>query len=222
MKLDRMVIKRFEELAAKAKEVDATVLINDTSAVVDSKKFQEWATEAMNLLQRVFGGDSVHYQNFDAIYSKIINIAYLESFNTCKGILKAAQEDYEGGNTFELHDHLHEAVLKYVSNEALELLRTGQKEAACILSVVALESALKELCDRAGLPVGGHDEMNKGLYKAGVYSIGTQQRVSDWGCIRDDILRGLSDQYSVSDVDVMLRGIERFVARHLTDAAASP
>lgn len=220
MKLDRMVVKRFEDLAAKAKEVDATVLINDTSAVVDSNKFQEWATEAMNLLQRVFGEESVHYHNFDAIYSKIINIAYLESFSTCKGILKAAQEDYEGGNTFELHDHLHEAVLKYVSNQASELLRSGQKEAACILSVVALESALKELCERAGIPRGSHEEMNKGLYKAGVYTIGTQQRVSDWGCIRDDVLRGLSDQYSISDVDVMLKGIERFMAKHLTDASA--
>lgn len=220
MKLDRMVIKRFEDLAAKAKEVEATVLINDTSAVVDSNKFQEWATEAMNLLQRVFGAESVHYHNFDAIYSKIINIAYLESFNTCKGILKAAQEDYAGGNTFELHDHLHEAVLKYISGQASELLQSGQKEAACILSVVALESTLKELCERANVPVGSHEEMNKALYKAGAYTIGTQQRVSDWGCIRDDVLRGLTDQYSISDVDVMLKGIERFMVKHLNDASA--
>jgi len=213
--LDAMVLGRFDELADKAKEVRSTLQVTDIAASVDHRKFQEWATSCLNLLQRVFGERSAHYRNFHAVYSKIINIAYQESFDKCRAIMQAAREDFQAGYQFELQGFLSYAVLEYLAKRSREFMRRGEKETACVLAGVLLESALKELCKRKGLPEQGVAQMNENLYKKGVYRVGVRQRVTDWCCMWEDMLRCYGDKYRMIDIEEMLRGVERFIEREL-------
>src|SRR4051794_13390860 len=115
LKLDATIQKKFEELAEKGKKVNASQQVTDIAASVDSKKFQEWATAVLNLLQKVFGEKSHFYRNFQVIYSKIINIAYKESFDNCRAIFLAAREEYEGGGLSDIRLFLDHAVLEFLA-----------------------------------------------------------------------------------------------------------
>jgi len=213
--LDSMIIKKFDDLAEKGKKVNASQQVTDIAAVVDSKKFQEWATSALGLLQKVFGESSVYYRNFQAIYAKIINIAYKESFDNCRAILQSAREEYEGGGLCEIKQFLNFAVLEFLARSTADLLHRGEKETACILASVLLENALKYLCSSKGLPAGSLEQMNELLRQAGVYQVGTQQRIKDWCCMKEDFILGYGEKYRTADVDDMLRGVQRFLAKEL-------
>jgi hypothetical protein len=154
LKLDSTIAEKFQELADKAKKVNSSQQVSDVAAIVDSKKFQEWATSALDLLQKVFGEQSTYYGNFQAVYAKIINIAYKESFDRCRAIMQAAREEYEGGGLTEIRLFLDHAVLEFLGTRTLEYLRREDRATACILAVVLLEQALRKLCTKFEVPEG--------------------------------------------------------------------
>ena len=215
LKLDSMIIRKFDEVAEKGKKVNSSQQVTDVAAFVDSRKFQEWATSALNLLQKVFGENSIYYRNFQAIYSKIINIVYKESFDNCRAILLAAREEYEQGGLSEIKLFLDHAVLEHLAASAGEYLRRGEKETACILASVLLEQALQHLCRRKGIAEGPLKLMNDELHKAKAYQVGTSQRIKDWCYMKEDFIQCRGDRYGTADVDEMLRGVQRFIAKEL-------
>lgn len=215
LKLDSMIVRKFDELADKAKKVNSSQLITDIAATVDSKKFQEWATAASSLLQQVFGENSSYYRNFQAVHSKILNIVYKENFDNCRAILQSARDEYEAGGFTEVKLFLDHAVLEYLAEKTAEFLRRGEKETACIMASVLLESALQHLCNRKGLPDGTVEQMNEALYQAKAYQVGTHQRIKDWCYMKEDFITGHGDKYKTAEVDEMLRGVQRFIAKEL-------
>jgi hypothetical protein len=214
-KLDVAVMKKFDELGDKAKKVSASQQVTDVAAVVDSRLFQEWATGVLSLFQKVFGEKSVHYRNFQAVHDKIINLAYQESFDTCRAIFQAAREEYEKGELCDIRMYLEQGVLDYLAGSTLDYLRRNDKETACILAGVLLENALKLLCARKGIPAGSLEQMTDALYQAGSYQVGTQQRIKDWNCMKEDFVNGYGEKYRAIDVEEMLRGVNRFISREL-------
>jgi len=215
LKLDAMIIRKFDELAEKGKKVNSSQQVTDIAAFVDSRKFQEWATSALDLLQKVFGEKSTYYRNFHGIYAKIINIAYKESFDNCRAILQTAREEYEQGGLSQIRLFLDHAVLEYLSQKAGDYLRREEKETACILASVLLDHALQQLCDSKGLPRSSINEMNEALYTEKVYQIGTHQRIKDWCYMREDFLTCQGNKYPTAEVDEMLRGVQRFIEKEL-------
>ena len=216
LKLDAVIMDKFQELAEKAKKVNASQQVSDIAALVDSKKFQDWANSAMNLLQKVFGEESVYYSNFQSIYGKIINITYKENFDNCRAIVQAAREEYEqGGGLSQVELFLDYAVLEFLAGKTADLLHRGDKETACILATVLLEQGLQHLCRMKGVAEGSLEEMNEALYKAKAYQVGTQQRIKDWCYMKEDFVQCKADKYGTADVDDMLRGVQRFLAKEL-------
>lgn len=215
LKLDTEIMKKFEEAADKAKKVNSSQQVTDVAAFVDSRKFQEWATAALDLLQKVFGEKSIYYRNFNAIYSKIINIAYKESFDNCRAIFLSAREEYERGGLSQINLYLDHAVLKFLADKTSDFLRRGEKETACILASVLLEHALQYLSGRKGLAGGTVEDMNEALYKASAYQVGTHQRIKDWWYMKEDFILAQGHKYKTADVDEMLRGVQKFIAKEL-------
>jgi hypothetical protein len=217
LKLDTMIVKKFDEVADKAKKVNASQQVTDVAASVDSKKFQDWATSAQSLLQKVFGEKSSYYQNFQGIYSKIINIAYKESFDRCRAIVQAAREEYEGGGLTEIKLFLDHAVLEFLAARTSEYLRRDDKQTACILAMVLLEQAMLKLCTNQGIAGASVHEMNETLYQGKAYQIGTYQRIKDWCYMQEDFTHCQGDKYKTADLDEMLRGVQRFISKELGD-----
>lgn len=217
LELDTMIVKKFDEVADKAKKVNASQQVTDVAAFVDSKKFQDWATSAQSLLQKVFGEKSSYYQNFQGIYSKIINIAYKESFDRCRAIVQAAREEYEKGGLTEIKLFLDHAVLEFLAEKTSEYLRREEKETACLLAMVLLEQSLLKLCSMKKVAGESVQEMNEALYQEKAYNIGTYQRITDWCYMKEDFRQCQGDKYSTAEVDEMLRGVQKFISRELGD-----
>jgi hypothetical protein len=213
MKLDQIVLKRFQELVDKAQQVEATRIRKDYLEFIDSEKFHEWGTSAMSLLRRVFGEESVHYTNFNHQLSKFDH--YATEFEKCRGIFKAAKEDYEGGYLFNLKSLVSAEVLDDVLEQATHLLEADHKDPACVVARVALETTLKKLCDLQGISHNKLDRMNADLCKAGLYNVGMQKQIIAWADRGNNAAHGNWDEYTADDVKDMIAGVNRFIAEYL-------
>ena len=180
---------------------------------VNPEKFNEWATNALNLLQRVFGESSVHYQNFTEHYKKFKGFS--SEFEICRGIFQAAKDDFENGYLFNTRALLKAEFSTDILEQATELLGAGYKDPACAVAGVALETTLKELCTRNGVPHAKLDVMNIELCKKGVYNMGVQKQVTAWAHWRNKAAHGEWGEYSNADVEDMIRGVTRLIAEYL-------
>jgi HEPN domain-containing protein len=221
MKTDTLVEQRLEELEKKANVILANkkFYFTDEEGVdyfkVDTPSFKAWATSVLNLLQRVFREDSIHYRQFDETYRRDPESDLESSFNECNAILQAAKEDYKGGYLFNVRGLVQAEVFNDVLEQADELLKAGYKDPACVVAGVALETTLKELCTRNNIAHNKLDRMNADLSKAGVYNMGMQKQVTAWAERRNKAAHGDWNAYSNADVEDMIRGVTRLIAEYL-------
>ncbi len=177
---------------------------------VSTPLFKEWSINVLSLVEKSFGRQSVHFEGFSEHCNKFGG--WETEFEDCRAIFKAAREDYEGGYLFGIRALVKAEVLSDAFQQARELLENGYKDPACILCRVALEIALKELCDRKALPHGKLDKMNSDLCKAGIYNMTKQKQITAWAEIGNKAAHGHWDQYTMSDIQSMLAGVESLVA----------
>jgi hypothetical protein len=212
MKMDELIKQRFSELDEKANK-GITYRGSDGEAV-NYEKFHEWATNVLNLLQRSFGEDNPHYRNFSEHYKAFNGWAY--NFEICRGVFRAAKEDYDGGYLFNFRSLIKAEVLSDdVLDQAKELLANGYKDPSCVLVGVALEVTLKEMCTKAGIPQGKLDKMNADLCKAGKYNMAKQKQITAWADLRNKAAHGEWADYNQADVSDFMNGVERFIADFL-------
>jgi HEPN domain-containing protein len=220
MTLDKLALKRFEELEQRAKVIAENDREFDFQSVegknyynIKYASFQGWATNALNLLQRVFGEDSIHYQHLNDHYKSWSGSE--SSFEACRAIFQAAREDYEGGYIFKLRGLIQAEVFDNMLEQATELLNAGYKDPACVVAGVALETTLKELCEQNSIPHAKVDKMNADLCKAGIYNMAMQKQVTAWAERRNKSAHGDPSASSKADVEEMIRGVERVIAEYL-------
>jgi hypothetical protein len=214
---NKLIQQRFSELLEKASAVQKTYHspFGDDKKYyhVDSEIFREWGTSVLGLLQRVFGEDSPHYRNFGVEYRQFHGFS--EDFENCRGILKAAKEDYDGGYLFNIRGLIKAEDSTDILEQAEVLLNGGYKDPACVVAGVALEIALKELCNRNSIPLAKLDAMNIELCKKGIYNMGVQKQVTAWAHWRNKAAHGEWSEYSSEDVNDMIKGVTRFVGQYL-------
>lgn len=220
MHLDSLIQKRLDELEAKGKSISvakyAQVANARTGRTVDYVSFADtkgWGTSVLSLLRQAFGSESVHTQQFEEAFTNFNG--YLSSFRTLYAIFASAKEDYEGGYIFNLRGLVKAEVLSDALEQAEELLMSGYKDPACVLTGVSLEIAVKELASRHSVPVGKLDKMNADLCKAGAYNIAKQKQLTAWADLRNKAAHGDWSAYSVEDIRDMHAGVLRFLGDYL-------
>jgi hypothetical protein len=219
MQIDQIIIKRFQELEGKAqtvydlRELDFQNEEGKQYFSIPFATFAGWGTNVLNLLQRAFGEESVHYQNFQQQYKSYQK--WESEFETCRSIFLSAKEDYEGGYLFNLRSLVKAEVLDDAFEQAKELLAYGYKDPACVLAGVSLEVALKDLCSRHGIAIAKLDKMNSDLAKAGIYNLVKQKQITAWADLRNKSAHGDWNFYNAADIEDMIKGVERFVADYL-------
>ena len=172
----QLVEQRLDELAQKAADLLAkkTHDFRSNEGVdyfrVDTPSFKAWAASVLNILQRVFGEDSIHFRHFDEVYRRDRESRWASTLEECKALLQAATEDYKGGYLFNARGLIQAEVFDSVLEQANELLNSGYKDPACVVVGVTIETTLKELCTRNGIPHSKLDRMNADLCKAGIYN----------------------------------------------------
>jgi hypothetical protein len=221
MKIDTLILKRFEELEERAQAIDKGkqyyFTSNDGSNVYykyDSAGFHQWGTSVLSLLDAIFGRESIYYKNFQDHYTAFQG--WGTPFDHAVAVFRAAREDYARGYLFTVRGLVKAEVLDDSLEQADELLKAGYKDPACILLAgVALEVALKELCSRHTISLGKMDRMNVDLQKAGVYNMAKQKQITAWAEMRNKAAHGEWPAYNDPDVADLIQGVSRFVADHL-------
>lgn len=213
--------KRFDELASQLAALEASRTIyydNDsgqTKGSVDGNALLEWKVKVRNLLSRVCGTDSQHFEQFKENETGFYSSSY-DILLSLKAVFVAAKEDFEGGYLSTTRSLVQAEVFDNELEQARELQSNGYIAAAAVVAGVVLETTLRELCDRESLSHGKLDKMNADLTKSGVYNKLVQKRVTAIAAIRNSAAHGDTAAFSSNDVEDMIRYVERFIAEHLT------
>jgi hypothetical protein len=182
---------------------------------IEGPILRAWATSVLNILQRVFGENSIHYRHFSESFRRNITGEWASTLEECKAILQASIEDYKGGYLFDTRGLLQAEVFDDVLEQASELLASGYKDAACVVAGVALETTLRELCTRKEIVHAKLDKMNADLCKAGVYNTGMQKQITAWADRRNKAAHGEWGAYTAEDVEDIIRGTTRLIAEYV-------
>ena len=214
--------KRFSELQDQASLIESSrikIPNNDLSdfslsECIDANDLLNWKVKVKNLLSKVCGEDSPHFQTFveyeDSAYSTNDIV-----FKRLKSIFLAAKEDFEGGYLSSITRLIQAEVFDSELEQAKALLDGGYYVAAAVIAGTVLETSLRQLCEEINIGHGKLDKMNADLAKSGVYNVLIQKRVTVWADIRNNAAHGKPDKFKKEDVDDMIRDVNNFLVDHL-------
>lgn len=216
MKVDQKILKRMDELLEAGEKVLSTKRNPPSNSIgfdssINSQDGYQWFTSVQNLLVRVFGKDSEHYKNFTDQNKK--GLTYSPVYRA-QGILKAAKDDYEYEQLFELKKIIEAELFDEFLEQATSLLDAGYYQPAAVIAGSVLEDGLRKLCaeNKIALPAKPKlDFMNSELAKAGLYNKLTQKKITTLADIRNNASHGHWDQFEKQDVEDAIKWITQFM-----------
>ncbi|WP_025653070.1 MULTISPECIES: DUF4145 domain-containing protein [Psychrobacter] len=212
--------ERFDQLFEETKEIEATrgtqhnQLVGNVN-VVDNEKTLTWKVKSKNLLVSTCGKDSQHYEEFIKAEKLRSYETQWDAFKRMKSVFIAAMDDYKNGYLTSLKNLIQADVFDSELEQAQELLSSGYKLAAAVIAGVVLETTLRDICYQNALTIGKLDKMNSDLVKAGVYNKLQQKRITALADIRNSAAHGKPEEFTDSDVAIMISDIEQFLIVHL-------
>jgi hypothetical protein len=214
--------QRFEELEEQVSQVEASTSrysgMYSSGEYINDELLLNWKVKVRNLLSKVCGEESQYFKQFEMAEDYgIVGTTNFEILKRLKAVFIAAKEDFEGGYLISIKTLVQAEVFDSELEQANELFSSGYSTAAAVIAGVVLETALRELCDRNGIPHGKLDKMNADLVKAGVYNKLNQKRITALTNIRNSAAHGNPDEFTDQDVSNMIRDVNQFLANHLVD-----
>ena len=224
MNLDQRISQALQRLVDQGKEVAATIQHaesrGDIVAIgfgpwVDAALYSAWVTSVLNLVGRVFGRDSDHYQHLLKYRENPSGLEHMVA--PVQGIVSAAKSDYDNGYLFDVKELAAAEVFGDILEMAAYLQKSGYHVAAASLSGGVLEDSLRRLhLKHIGKWAGDSNisKLNDGLHKQGVYAQPQWRQIQTWGDIRNDADHGNFASINAADVGRMIDGITDFVVRY--------
>jgi hypothetical protein len=214
-----IIDQRFKELLAQGDQVLSTSrrpppnVIGDNR--VDSQGAQQWATSTAQLLNSLFGVSSEYYGRFKEAFR---HPGFESDMARGIAVLRAAWNDYSKGYLIEATSLIRAEVFDDFLEQAQHLFEQGYHQPAAVLGGSVLEDSLRKLSDRNGVVLPSKpklDWMNAELVKKGVYNVLVQKQITWLADVRNKAAHGLWSDFTVQDVERMLRQIRDFVTDYL-------
>jgi len=181
--------------------------------------YARFRTEAMNLIHRVCGSSSSHYQAIKALAESKDTAQSSYYYANCLGVLDAAHTDFKDGFLSELRLQVRADLLDDFLSQAEALLEQGFHIAAASLAGAVLEDTLRKLCDKHSMSYAAKtkiDALNSDLAKANVYDKLIQKEITAKADLRNNADHGHFAKIRAEDVADMVRWIRRFVTDYLS------
>jgi hypothetical protein len=219
--VDQKIRNRFEELLAEAERLAAiSSRISNQSYDIDFAALQ---VNTQSLLQLLTTRRSQLKQLADEVRKlSPYQIEYL------LGLLRGIKNDYESGMLDTLISMVEADVAGDYLGQAERLLREGKSGnydhvPATVLLGAILEDALRRLCQRQSTPIPikigkSHKKVSTmidDLKKAGVYNELKAKQLRAWADIRNAAAHGEFGNFTRSDTEQMLAGVQQFLADYL-------
>jgi len=183
---------------------------------VNSEKSYQWGASCLNILKRVFGEESDHYQKFNVLFPKL---DYQFPLTKALGIMRAAKDDYENGYLSDTRILIQAEVFDDFLDQAEHLFGNGYHEPAAVMAGAVLEDGLRKLCTRRSLSLPAKptiDPMNVALAKDGAYSSLVQKRITALADLRNKAAHGKWSEFSKDEVKDMLAQVRSFMEAHFS------
>ncbi len=184
----------------------------------DDIDYRRFRTESLNLVRRVCGENSDHYQELKSIANGKTSAESSYYFKDCVGVLQAAQKDYAGSYLFDLRSLVAAELIGDFIEQAETLVNEGYYVPAASLAGAVLEDTLRKMCDKQDIPVPERtklDKLNADLARVEAYSKLIQKRITALADIRNNADHGHFKNFTKEDVVDMVAWTKRFTADYL-------
>ena len=208
--IDALLLE-YEQLRARAKFPDLSDLKVESQAFV---------TRLRSAIERIAPGSNAYSKEMHkALGYHATDTATL--IRIYLGILSALRSDIAAGWLEGLVELLHADTFGEFLEQAEELASKNFKDAAAVIAGSTLETHLRGLCDKTGIPVqsdSGYpkkaDAMNADLVKASIYNTLQQKAITGWLAIRNSAAHGKYSEYDKTQVVAMIAAVRDFIDRY--------
>ena len=207
------ILAEFYSLQERGSEDDNALHVFD---------IQGFLTMAQAAIEQIGGSNSAYARDAKEIMGE--DYSYNYEVALMAGVVKALRAGLEAGYLQGVTELIHGELFADFLDMASHLLDEGYKDPAAVIAGAALETHLRQLCDKQGIQIevntatGIHAKkgarINADLAKASVYSKLDQKNVTAWLDLRNKAAHGKFDEYTKEQVAVMLLGIKDFIARN--------
>jgi hypothetical protein len=212
MKIEEKILQRFKELLAEARTMPSKRIANLT--VMEYEYWGKWSTSALNLLEKVFGRDSVPFQNL----KRLDDIAggrglVSDKFKEGRGIFEGALREYEAGFFASLSNTISGELFGDFVQLAKRCLSEGHKDPAAVVASAALEDVLKRYATINGLDVKDKSmqEVVNALKSKGLVEGAQKSLLEAMPKIRDYAMHANWDKIRTEDVSSIIGFVEQFL-----------
>ncbi|TDP00307.1 hypothetical protein [Flavobacterium sp. 245] len=207
------IITEYNLTKSKAKYLDLSDLSEEllTRLITKSKSF----------VVRVVGEKSEYYKDIiSALTQK--NLGLGTNLSHVIGSIIALKEDLENDYLKSYSELLHSEIFSDYIEISRHLLENGYKDSSAVIIGSTLESHLRKLCLKHNVEIEldkgngkisykNSERMNTDLTKEEAYSLANQKQITAWLAIRNNSAHGKYDEYTESEVKLMIMGVENFI-----------
>lgn len=193
----------------------------------DIAEVSAWVTRLGQLLKKLYGEKSQHYENFskailtDGFY--LIHSKWYNHIAQLQGIALTVKHDVANDLLSSIKGLLQAEIFANFLEIGEHLLSEGYKDAAAVTIGAVLEDGLRELCKKNNIDTTKQngaplsiEPLNAELAKNEVYSKLVQKQVTSWAHIRNKAAHGQYNEYNESEVKMMLSFVQSFAEQHLS------
>jgi hypothetical protein len=216
MKTDEAIARRFEELKEEGSKIKMLFFKNLMYA--DPASWGRWSTSALNLLEKVFGRNSVPFQNLkkldDAVAGKVGAAHY--QLEAARGIFAGASREYKAGFFTSLSTAVSGELFGDFVRIAKHCLDEGFKDPAAVMASAALEDVLKRYATLQGLAAKDKSmqEVVNALKSKGLVRGAQKSLLDSMPKIRDYAMHANWDKIGAEEVSGMIGFVEQFLITH--------
>ena len=211
---------RIEKLIAEGKHISTLERPSGCSRgsyIQEDDKIQvhEWLTKTRNILETVFGRQSPHYRDFEAVLPKhgIRLVEHSNDIYPIVGVLQGALNDLQNGYLIGREFFIVSDMFDSILEQSKHFIKTGNKDIAAILARIVLEDALKRLARSEGIDDSYKaSKINDELKNKERYPQVRWRSVQTWLDVGNDAAHGRFSEYTKEDVSSAVSGIEHFLA----------
>jgi len=229
-------LSRFEELILEGEEIERNSNTNTGGLNCYSNNYQPfiaWQVKCITLLSQVIPSGNQGWGLFEELRQQDepnkVDWIHRAKLNRVMAYLKAIKSDFEGGFLKDLQLEIESEIAVDYMGQAEHLLAEGttgkyDHVPAAVISGAVLEKALKTLCSKQNPPISTIKPNNEPLTlnplidelkKAGVFNELKAKQLRAWADIRNQAAHGEFEKFNRSDVELMIKGIENFLADYM-------
>lgn len=216
------LVTRVDEILATGRSTVGTSYnegVHYSEQMVAQASMAAFCTSALSFIERVYGKDHTHYQQFKSKTGRPTEACARNGV----AIMEAIRGEIAGGWLFSVKGLVAAELFADFISMAEHLLEAGYKDPAAVMAGSVLEEHLRQLSGKHGVALEDErdgklvprkaDRLNAELCKADAYSMIDQKQITAWLDLRNNAAHGKYDAYTKDQVDQMIRGILSFLAR---------